>query len=248
MISAAILVSGVTVAAPSVPSPRSIPSVGVYITPLRIHVTMNSTLHLQAPAAAAAAAAVAGTHRTRYCCAAPRRSPRRHTARTWPHTAAASASDQPSTSSSQQFSEPAGPWSFGFQCNERCEGGTLVWAPILRAVACSVWYTHSKGIDTPCHTCLPAVSCCRYLEWDTSAQIALIKIWLAEKMELTLPEVCTLLQDGQTTTAAASLPPCDSKQSNHSVAPQQHGSDNPFPAQEGRDQKTDSKTPMAAMA
>lgn len=29
----------------------------------------------------------------------------------------------------------------------------------------------------------------RYLDWDTSAQIALIKIWLAEKMEITVPEV-----------------------------------------------------------
>jgi hypothetical protein len=33
--------------------------------------------------------------------------------------------------------------------------------------------------------------CCqhRYLQWDSSAQIALIKIWLAEKMEITVPEV-----------------------------------------------------------
>lgn len=29
----------------------------------------------------------------------------------------------------------------------------------------------------------------RYLDWDTSAQIALIKIWLANKMEITVPEV-----------------------------------------------------------
>eukprot|EP00878_Enallax_costatus_P004861 GHUV01005115.1.p1 GENE.GHUV01005115.1~~GHUV01005115.1.p1 ORF type:complete len:246 (+),score=62.15 GHUV01005115.1:280-1017(+) len=29
----------------------------------------------------------------------------------------------------------------------------------------------------------------RYLDWDKSAQIALIKIWLAEKMEITVPEV-----------------------------------------------------------
>jgi hypothetical protein len=29
----------------------------------------------------------------------------------------------------------------------------------------------------------------RYLQWDSSAQIALIKIWLAEKMEITVPEV-----------------------------------------------------------
>jgi hypothetical protein len=29
----------------------------------------------------------------------------------------------------------------------------------------------------------------RYLDWDKSAQIALIKIWLAEKMKVTVPEV-----------------------------------------------------------
>lgn len=36
---------------------------------------------------------------------------------------------------------------------------------------------------------LLAFLCGRYLSWDASAQIALIKIWLAEKMELTVPEV-----------------------------------------------------------
>lgn len=83
----------------------------------RLQVTMISALHLQHKVPSAAA--VAGTHRTHYC--SQLRPPSRHTSRTTCTHTAASASDQPPTSSSQQFSDlPAGPWSFGFQCNERC--------------------------------------------------------------------------------------------------------------------------------
>lgn len=81
--------------------------------------------------------------------------------------------------------------------------------------------------------CLAAVACCRYLEWDASAQIALIKIWLAEKMELTPADVRRLLQDADRQPQLLLHCHLATASSPH----KQHGSNDPKSAQESCDQK-----------